>query len=86
MNIVILSNVVGLIGVVICVAAYFLLSIKKLQSDRYLYPFLNVVASAFILFSIFVDWNLSAFFMELTWLVVSIICLIVNFRARRKKA
>ena len=65
-------DIVGIIGVLLCLIAYALLQFKEISFDQLSYSVLNFFGSALILVSlVFFSWNLSAFLMELSWLIVS---------------
>jgi len=66
-----LPDLLGLLGVFITLAAYFLLNIKKISAEKTVYPVLNIVGSGLILYSLFFEWNIAAFVMEVCWLLVS---------------
>lgn len=68
-----MADIIGLIGVLLTLVAYFLLSINKLRPDKFYYPFLNCVGSLMILFSLFFAWNLAAWVMEICWLAISLL-------------
>lgn len=65
-------DVVGIIGVVLIVAAYLLLQTGRLESRRPLYSVLNAVGSGMIIVSLWFDFNLSAFAVEFFWLLISL--------------
>ena len=66
------SNEVGIIGVILVLLAYFLLQWRKLRSDGFIYSFINLVGAVGILYSLFFEWNLSAFVIEVVWVLISI--------------
>lgn len=66
-----LPDLLGLLGVFITLIAYFLLNIKKISSEKTAYPILNIIGSVLILYSLFFEWNIAAFVMEICWLLVS---------------
>jgi paired small multidrug resistance pump len=67
-----LPDVLGLIGVFFTLVAYLLLSIRKMSSHSVGYPSLNMIGSALIIYSLYYDWNISAFVMEVCWMLISI--------------
>lgn len=79
-------DAVGLVGVIITLAAYFLLSIHKISARSMLYPGLNALGSLLILFSLYYHWNLSAFIMEICWALVSFYGMFATWRITRKSA
>jgi hypothetical protein len=72
MNMVDLSQIIGLIGVGITLLAYVLLNLRRINPRQWLYSGLNAFGSLLIMFSLFYAWNLAAWVMELTWLIVSL--------------
>lgn len=66
-----LHNIAGTIGVIAILYAYYELQLEKLRFDDYVYLLLNAVGSSLIVFSLLVEFNLSAFLMELAWVFVS---------------
>jgi len=67
-----LADVVGMIGVFLIVIAYTLLQAEKLKSEQLSYSVMNAVGSALIIFSLFFNFNFSAFVVEFFWMLVSI--------------
>ena len=53
-------DIVGTVGVVLVVGMYSLLQLGKISSERLLFSVLNGFGSAFILFSLYFEFNLSA--------------------------
>ncbi|MDE1961386.1 MAG: hypothetical protein KGH80_07290 [Xanthomonadaceae bacterium] len=65
-------DVVGLLGVVLILFAYFLLQAGRLRGNALPYQLLNAIGAILVLVSLLYAFNLSAFLMELAWLLVSI--------------
>ena len=63
---------VGTTGVILILAAYFLLQTERLSSANLSYSLLNLIGAAFITISLLFDFNLSAFIIELFWIAISI--------------
>lgn len=76
-------DIVGAIGVVLIVGTYFLLQIGKLGSSSLTYSIINAIGAALILFSLFFEFNVSAFLIEAFWLLISVIG-IVRYQNRRR--
>jgi hypothetical protein len=76
-------DVIGTIGVAIIVVTYFLLQIRKLESDNLWYSALNAVGAALVLVSLTIEFNLAAFLMELFWLLISLYGL---FQYKKRRA
>lgn len=62
---------IGAVGVVLIMAAYFMLQTERLTSKQLLYPVLNFIGALLITISIINDWNFSAFIMEVSWMLIS---------------
>ena len=80
-----IPNIIGMFGVVILLSAYFLLLFKKISGHSAYYFMLNFLGALMILYSLIFDWNLSAFVMELTWALISLLGMISVYVKRLKK-
>ncbi len=67
-----LPDFLGLFGVFLTLIAYLLLNIKKIPADSVVYTGLNIVGSTLIIYSLYFDFNISAFAMEICWLLISV--------------
>lgn len=67
------SDTVGLIGVILLLIAYYLLSVNKMSAMSYSYQILNLLGAVFILFSLMFHWNLSSTVIEVAWIIISFI-------------
>ena len=65
-------DLVGNIGVLLMVVAYLLLQLEKLSSSAVSYLLLNAVGAVLVIVSLMFRFNLSAFFMEAFWLLISL--------------
>jgi predicted membrane protein len=65
-------DLVGNIGVLLMVIAYLLLQLDKLSSSAVSYLLLNVAGAVLVIISLLFRFNLSAFFMEVFWLLISL--------------
>lgn len=65
-------DLVGNIGVLLMVIAYLLLQLEKLPSSAVSYLLLNAVGAVLVIISLGFRFNLSAFFMEAFWLLISL--------------
>lgn len=66
------SDVVGTIGVILVLVAYYLLQAKRIESSSISYLNMNIIGSILILYSLFFNWNTPAFLVEVIWLVISL--------------
>jgi hypothetical protein len=63
---------IGLFGAALIVLAYFLLQTGRLDSLSLSFSIINALGASGILFSLFFEFNLSAFAIESFWLVISL--------------
>jgi hypothetical protein len=67
-----LPDIIGLLGVIMTLVAYFLLQVSILKIDDILYSAINALGSLLILYSLLFHWNLSCFVIESSWLAISL--------------
>ncbi len=67
---------VGNIGVFLILLAYLLLQLQRIDSQSIKFSLLNAFGASFILISLYFDFNLSAFVIELFWLLISLVGII----------
>ena len=67
-----LLDFLGNIGVLLLMTAYLLLQLNKL-SNGLLYSILNAVGAGLIVVSLLTNFNLSAFLMEVFWVLISLL-------------
>jgi hypothetical protein len=75
-------DAVGIIGVIMLMVTYLLLQLNKLQSNALAYSLLNAIGALLIIFSLLVNFNLSAFLMEAFWVLISLIGIFRYLRPR----
>ena len=68
-----LHNVIGNIGVLLIVGSYLLVQLRRMSATNPPYIVLNGLGAALILYSLWFDFNLSAFLIELIWLLISLV-------------
>ena len=66
----------GNIGVALIIVTYLLLQLGKMKSVSFVYSFLNTIGAALVIFSLMYRFNLSAFIVEVFWLVISLVGII----------
>lgn len=69
-------DLAGNVGVLCILVTYALLQFDRLSAQGVVYSALNALGSGLILLSLIVDFNLSAFVLEVAWLALSLIGLI----------
>ncbi len=67
-----IADIVGNIGVVCFLVAYFLLQKGVLLHNQLSYLLLNLAGALLLIFSLLINWNLSAFLLEVAWALISI--------------
>jgi hypothetical protein len=68
-----LHNVVGNFGVLLIVGSYFLVQVRRMSAVNPPYILLNGLGALLILYSLWFDFNLSAFLIEVIWLLISLL-------------
>jgi len=66
-----LHEVFGTIGAAMIVLTYLLIQLHRMQVTDLRYSLLNALGAGLILYSLTVDFNLSAFVIEAFWLLIS---------------
>lgn len=77
-------DVVGNLGVVLIIGSYFLIQIGRLSATSLAYSVINLLGAAFILYSLYFEFNMSAFLVEIFWLLISLVGLGRVFMQRRR--
>jgi hypothetical protein len=66
-------DAVGNLGVALVIGSYFMIQIGRLSATGLAYTVLNILGAAFILYSLYFEFNMSAFLVELFWLLISLL-------------
>ena len=77
-----LLDFVGNVGVVLLMLAYLLLQLNKLESSSIAYSLLNAVGACFIILSLWANFNLSAFVIEIFWVLISLVGIVRYLRLK----
>ncbi|WP_211165202.1 CBU_0592 family membrane protein [Aromatoleum toluolicum] len=80
-----IPDLVGLIGVAGCLAAYAGLQLGRFQQYDLPYLVLNIVSPACLLFSLYHNFNLSAVITQVLWLGLTVIAWVKAVRRRERK-
>lgn len=67
-----LTDAIGFVGVLLILTAYFLLQTERLSTQQLSYQILNGLGAALVLVSLCFTFNLSAFIIEIVWLLISL--------------
>jgi len=81
-----LFDFVGNVGVVIMIVAYLLLQLDRLDANAPAYSLLNAFGAGLVILSLTVNFNLSAFIMEVFWVLISLIGVYRYLRTRVLKS
>ena len=68
-----LADPVGIVGVIIILIAYLLLSTGRWVADSMKFQFMNFLGAWLILFSLYFHWNLSSVVIEIAWIIISMV-------------
>lgn len=79
------SDAVGIIGVILLLIAYYLLSTNKMSSQSLSYQYYNLFGAIFILYSLLFNWNTASFLIETAWIGISLIGIYRINDAKKKK-
>ena len=64
-------DIIGTIGTLLIVLAYFLLQLEKIASSSLAYSIINLVGSLLLLYSLYFNWNTPSVLIEVFWLSIS---------------
>ncbi len=77
-----LLDLIGNVGVVVLMIAYLMLQLNKLSSSGLGSSILNALGACLIVLSLLVNFNLSAFIMEVFWVLISCVGIYRYFRLK----
>ena len=80
-----LYDLVGNLGVALIIGSYFLIQVGKLSATGLAYTLSNLAGAAFILYSLYFEFNMSAFLVEIFWLLISLVGLGRIYLGRQRK-
>ena len=75
-------DLLGNAGVVMLIISYLMLQLGKLSSNGLTYSLLNLFGAALIIVSLFANFNLSAFVIEVFWVLISSVGIYRYFRLK----
>jgi hypothetical protein len=81
-----LIDFLGNIGVLVLMTAYLMLQLNRLNSSGLLYSLLNLLGASLIIISLIADFNLSAFVMEVFWVLISLVGVIRYFSLKNSQS
>jgi hypothetical protein len=71
-----IPDLIGTLGVVMIIGSYLLVQLGRLNATSAAYTLANALGALFVLVSLYFDFNLSAFLIELFWLLISLVGLL----------
>lgn len=73
-------DLIGNIGVLLILASYLLLQLGKMRAPGLQYSVVNGIGSFFILVTLWVEFNFSAFLIEAAWFLISLFGIVQYLR------
>lgn len=83
LDIYLISDIVGILGVGLVIMAFFLIQLEKITTRSSTYLYSNFLGSVMLLFSLYYHWNMASIVIEILWLLISIYG-IVKFKILKK--
>jgi len=77
---------VGNLGVMLILGTYFLLQLGRISNSSITYSVLNLLGAAFILYSLIYEFNMSAFIIEIFWMLFSLLGLVRIYVEKRRNS
>lgn len=77
-------QVIGFIGMLFIIWAYFLLQIEKYTITSFSYQILNLIGAILLLISLFVHFNLGSFIIEVFWIMITLYGIYKNYKENKK--
>ncbi|MDP1785460.1 MAG: hypothetical protein Q8K81_08570 [Sulfuricurvum sp.] len=79
-----LTDLIGIVGVLIIIIAYMLLQLEKIDAKDLSFSILNTLGALLIIVSLLYDWNLASFIMEATWMMLSLYGILKYYQTKKK--
>jgi paired small multidrug resistance pump len=73
---------IGMLGTLMVLAAFFLLQAGRVSGTGIVYQLLNLFGAGGVLVSLLGQFNVSVFFLELAWMLISAYGIARSFKAR----
>lgn len=65
-------QILGFVGMLFVVGAYFLLQIEKIASNSLSYQIINLIGAILLLISLCFHFNLGSFLIEIFWIFITL--------------
>ena len=79
-----LHDAIGNLGVALIVGTYFLVQIGRMSAVQLPYIVMNGLGALLITYSLCFDFNMSAFVIEVTWFLISLVGMVRIMLQRRR--
>lgn len=76
-------QIIGFLGMIFVVTAYFLLQTEKKKITSWTYQVLNLIGAILLLISLCVHFNLGSFVIEVFWITITIYGMYKNLRGTK---
>jgi len=78
-------QIIGFIGMVFIIYAYFLLQIGKYDSKSLEFQYINLVGAILLLISLCVHFNLGSFIIEVFWIIITLYGIYKHYKEKKKE-
>jgi hypothetical protein len=68
-----IPDMIGMIGVILILIAYFKLNMNTTAANKMDYLLLNLIGAIFLLVSLYFKWNSASVLIEIAWVIISLI-------------
>lgn len=72
-----INNLIGILGALFIVSAYFLMAFNHISSKSFNYNFLNLIGGVCLAYRVYLDRNYSNFILEIIFIIIAIKSLII---------
>ncbi len=76
-------DLMGNIGVAVIILSYLALQLERVDSRSIRYSMLNGVGALLVVFSLMFEFNLSAFIIEVFWVLISVLGIIRRLKVNK---
>jgi len=76
-------QIIGFIGMVFIIYAYFLLQIGKYDSKSLEFQYINLVGAILLLISLCVHFNLGSFIIEVFWIIITLYGIYKHYKEKK---
>ena len=76
-------QIIGFIGMIFIVWAYYILQMGKYTHDSLFYQLLNLIGAVLLLISLCVHFNLGSFVIEVFWIIITLYGMYKNKKEKK---